>query len=211
MSLSDAERAAGLSEALPAGETILWQAKPNGRRLTHSVFHARTLLAYFLLAAVAIVALALRGGRPIGQAIAEATLLLPFALVAGALLGLIGRATARAATYTLTNRRLILHIGIAYEMTVSIPLSAINGAALRRLPRGHGDIVLTVVDAGNANYLALWPHARPGRFFPPQPMLRAIPDAEAAAEAIGDALVLFNAGGRRPAAPAPRAEEALAA
>ncbi len=32
---------------------------------------------------------------------------------------------------------------------------------------------------------------------PPQPSLRAVPDAEAACELIGEALVAFNAGGRQ--------------
>lgn len=205
MSLSPAERAAGLTAPLPPGEAILWQTKPVAGRMAASIFHLRVIAIYFAVAAIAVIASVHLQHRPVGQGIAEATLLIPFALAGFGLLALIGRMTARAATYTLTNRRLILHIGIAYEMTISVPLSAIVDASLRRGSDGGGDIAIAVRDGGGTGYVALWPHARPWRFLRPQPMLRALPDVEEAAERIGDALTLFNAGGRKPAAlrPAP--------
>lgn len=199
-SLSEAERAAGLTKPLPPAERILWQVRPAPRAMAARIFHLHGVATYFALAAAAVALAAWRGGRPPGQAIAEASLLLPFALASLGLLAILGRMTARATTYTLTNRRLILHIGIAYEMTVSVPLSAIRGAGLRRRADGSGDVVLSVKDAGGAGYVALWPHVRAWTFWRPQPMLRALPDVEAAAELIGDALVAFNAGGRATAA-----------
>ena len=63
--------------------------------------------------------------------------------------------------------------------------------------RGAGDIAFAVKDVGGLNYINLWPHARPWQFMPPQPSLRAVPDAEAACELIGEALIAFNAGGRQ--------------
>ena len=201
MSLTTAERAAGLDAPLPTGEHIVWQAKPSPRALTRGVFHLRGLGSYFIGAAIFVFILAVRS-RPIGQAIAETTLLIPFFLAALGLLSVIGRASARATTYTLTNRRMILHIGVAYEMTVSIPLSAIVNARLRRRPDGSGDIALAVGDDGGVRYLALWPHVRSWHFFKPQPMLRGLNDPATVVEAIGEALIAFNAGGRRrPSAP----------
>lgn len=200
MSLSEQERAAGLDTPLPASERIIWQGKPQPRALTRSIFHFRGLFAYAAVAA-AIVFMSAASARPVGQALAETTLLIPVFLAAFGLLALIGRATARATTYTLTNRRLILHIGIAYEMTVSVPLSAVTNAALRRRRNGSGDIALSVCDGGGIRYIALWPHARSWRFLNPQPMLRGLSDPDSVADAIGEALVAFNAGGRRRAAP----------
>lgn len=208
--LTPQERAAGLDMPLPMGERIMWQAKPQPRALTRSMFHFRGLLAYAGLAAFIVFLTAARA-RPVGQAIAETTLLIPVFLAAFGLLMLIGRATARATTYTLTNRRLILHIGIAYEMTVSVPLSAVTNASLRRRRDGSGDIALSVRDGGGVRYIALWPHARGWRFLKPQPMLRGLGDPDTVADAIGEALVAFNAGGRRAAAPAPAATPIRAA
>lgn len=196
MSLSPAERAAGLTQPLPRGEDILWQVKPDTARMARAVFRLSTVNAYSAAAAIVVAAVAIYDGRPVGQAIAEATLLLPFWLIGLGVLALLGRMTAHATTYTLTNRRLILHIGIAYEMTMSVPLSTITGAALRRGPDGTGDIALTVKDHGGTGYIALWPHARAWHIRKPQPTLRAVPDVEGASEAIGEALLQYNAGRR---------------
>ena len=203
MSLSDAERAAGLDQPLPIDERILWQAKPDARALTRSIFHLRGLAIYFGAAALVVFVAAVRT-RPIGQAIAETTLLLPFFALAYGLLALLGRASARATTYTLTNRRVILHIGIAYEMTISVPLSAVVNASLRRRPDGHGEIALKVKPGSDIRYLALWPHARAGHVMHPQPMLRGLSDPTRVCELLGEALIAFNAGGRAaPSRPEP--------
>ncbi len=203
MTLSPAERAAGLTQPLPAGEQLLWQAKPDRASFTATVFRLRLICVWLGFAAVIVFGLALRAGRPAGQAIAEVTLLIPFALAGWSLLSLIGRASAGATTYTLTDRRLILHIGVAYEMTISVPLSAVTNAALRRTHRGCGDIALSVRDSGGAGYVALWPHVRAGHFMNPQPMLRSVPDVDEVCQTIADALVAFNAGGRVFRAPEP--------
>jgi hypothetical protein len=196
MNMIDAARAAGLDTPLPAAEQILWQGKPDGRALTRSIFHFRALGIYAIVAALIVFTLAVRA-RPLGQAMAETTLLLPFFLAAFGLLSLLGRASARATTYTLTSRRVILHIGVAFEMTISVPLSAIVNAGLRRRHDGSGEIALTVSDVGGVRYIALWPHARFGHFFTPQPTLRGLADPDAVAAAIGEALIAFNARGRR--------------
>lgn len=198
--MTPAELAAGLSQPLPPAERILWQGKPDRRRLTRDTFRFRWLAGYFGVAALLLFWNAVHGGRPVGQGVAEVLLLLPAAGIAFGLLTLLGAALARASTYTLTNRRLILHLGVAMEMTISIPLSAVSGASLRRGRDGCGDIALTAKDLGGINFVALWPHARSWRVFEPQPMLRAVPDVERIAGLLGDALVAFNAGGRTRAA-----------
>lgn len=194
--MTPAERAAGLTQPLPPAEHILWQGKPDRRQMTRDTFRFRWLAGYFAAAALLLFVTALRAGRPAGQGVAEMVLLLPVAALAFGILSLMGAAMARASSYTLTNRRLILHIGVAMEMTVSVPLSAVSGASLRRGRAGCGDIALAAKDLGGINVVALWPHTRAWHVFEPQPMLRAVPDVERVAELIGDALTAFNAGGR---------------
>lgn len=196
MSLSDVERSAGLPDGLPAGEHILWQGAPDPKRLGRTVFHYRWLALYVASALCIAFAAARHGGWPIGQAVALTTLALPIIALGFGLLEVIGRMSARATTYTLTNRRLVMRIGIAFDMTVSIPLSAIRDASVRRTHGDAGDIALIVKDTGAVGYVALWPHARPGHVSPPQPMLRALPDVEQAVDAIGEALLGFNTAAR---------------
>ena len=53
---------------------------------------------------------------------------------------------ARAATYTLTDRRLIFQFGVALPMTMTIPLEKIANAALKTYRDGSGDIPLKLTE-----------------------------------------------------------------
>ncbi|MES2783700.1 MAG: photosynthetic complex putative assembly protein PuhB, partial [Pseudomonadota bacterium] len=85
----------------------------------------------------------------------------------------------RTTVYTLTNKRLVLRIGVALNKCINLPLSEIKSANLKMLPSGHGNIVLDLKGAPRLGYIMLWPHVRSLRFVTPQPTLRAIPDAQA--------------------------------
>ena len=213
--LSDAEFRAGLDKPLPAGEKILWQARPSARHMGAVVFRFR-LVAIYLAALVGItVAFFTEGGWPLGPAIAMGLLAIPAGLIGMGALALIGVLMARTSCYTLTNRRIILHIGVSFDRTISIPLSAVTNARIRpRGRKGMGDLAFEVKDVGGLNYMNLWPHARALHFMPPQPALRALPDVKEACDAIGDALVAFNTAPRPVAAPVetrvPHARPALA-
>jgi hypothetical protein len=71
-----------------------------------------------------------------------------------------------------------MRIGIVLTLTFNLPLRTIESAALRRTADGHGDLVLALRGPDRIAYLHLWPHARPWRLGRPEPMLRAVPDAE---------------------------------
>ena len=58
------------------------------------------------------------------------------------------------------------------------PLARIAGADCRDLGQGHGEIALRLDGKGRIAWAMLWPHVRPWRLKHPEPMLRAIADAE---------------------------------
>ena len=197
---SDAEFRAGLDQPLPAGERILWQSAPSVRHLGSVVFRFRLVAVYLLLLVGVATVLIRDGGWPVGQAFALGLLAVPIGLIGLGVLWVLGALMARTSCYTLTNRRIILHIGVAFDRTISIPLSAVMDASIRpRGKHGLGDIAFSVKDVGGLNYMNLWPHARSFHFMPPQPALRALADAPAACEAIGEALMAFNTAPRQPA------------
>lgn len=162
----------GLPGPLPAGEEIIWQGAPEWRTLARTAFHTRWIGAYF--AALALYGLA--SGSMLGTGIT---------VVAGAacigLLYLLAWAVAKTTVYTLTNKRIVLRIGVALTTCFNVPLKVMTGAEMRPLDAGHGDIALSI-GQGRIGYALLWPHARPWRLKDPQPMLRALPDAQAVAE-----------------------------
>lgn len=168
MSEYDHEPIRGLPGMLPPGETIVWQGSPEWRTLARSALHTRWIGGYFALLAV----LALASGSAIGAALSVAGGVFTVALLAA-----FAWAAARTTVYTLTNRRVVLRIGVALQTCINLPFSALGGADLALLGRGYGDIALAPSAAHRLGYAILWPHARPWRLRNPQPMLRSIPEA----------------------------------
>ena len=168
----DDEPIRGLPGYLPAGEEIIWQGAPEWRVLARSAFHTRWVAAYF----AALACYGLATGTVVGAGITVGA-------GAGcvALLMLLSWAIARTSVYTLTNKRVVLRIGVALNACFNVPLKQINNAEFRPLDNGHGDIALSIA-SGRIGYALLWPHARPWKLKDPQPMLRALPDAQEVAE-----------------------------
>ena len=165
----------GLPERLPATEKILWQGSPDARALARSAFHRRKLALYF----AALMALQAANVAADGASVADVLLALvwPAGLSALALLGVwtLAWLTARTAVYTVTDRRVVMRIGIVLTLTFNLPLRTIESAAMRQGSGGHGDIVLALKGPDHIAWLHLWPHARPWHLTRTQPMLRALP------------------------------------
>jgi hypothetical protein len=173
MSEYDNEPVRGLPGLLPEGEHILWQSAPDWKQLVLHALHIRFAAAYFTL----IVGWAMISGD-FGTAVGVT-------LLAASVLGIclaFAWGVGRTTLYTLTNKRIVLRIGVALNKCVNLPLSQIESADLKMLGEDHGSIVLSLKGAPRLGYLMLWPHARSLRFMRPQPMLRAIPDAREVAQ-----------------------------
>ena len=168
----------GLPERLPGDERIVWQGAPDPGVLARHAFHLRKLALYFAL--LLIWQAASLAGDGLGVIDIALGLVWPAALAVLALgsVALLAWLTARTAVYTLTDKRVVMRIGIVLTLTFNLPLRTIESAALRRTTDGHGDVVLTLRGPDRIAYLHLWPHARPWRLGRPEPMLRAVPDAE---------------------------------
>jgi Bacterial PH domain len=168
MSEYDHETVRGLPGDLPDDEHIIWQSAPDSKQLVMAALHIRLSVAYF--AAIVIWAVS-RGDM--NTAVAVSVL----GTVVVALFALFAWGVGRTTVYTLTNKRLVLRIGVALNKCINLPLSEIESANLKMLTDGHGNIVLDLKGMPRLGYIMLWPHARSLRFVRPQPMLRAIPDA----------------------------------
>lgn len=186
--MSAADLAGGLPGPLPEGETILWQGSPRPAAFARRVLHLRALLVYFAAMTLVIAGSAWSGGRTPGSVatgilgiVAAGTLLV--ALVYGFAL-LVGRTTR----YTITNRRVVMRIGVALPITLNVPFAIVASAGLSVAPDGSGDLPLALSGRGRIAYLHLWPHARPWHLSRPQPMLRCVPEAAQVAAILARAL-----------------------
>ncbi len=175
------EAAYGLPEALPKGETILWQGAPDFVDMAVRVFHLKKALVYFA------VLMGVRGsylyslGEPASTVLAGVVLVAVLGLTAIAALALLAWLTARTTAYTMTDQRMVMRIGIVLTLTFNLPFKRIKTAGLQLTSKGFGDIPLTLNGGDRIGWLNLWPHARPWKIAEPQPMLRCIPNAQAVA------------------------------
>ena len=118
----------GLPEPLPRGERLLWQGAPDWRVMAREAMHLRALAVYFG------VLLAWRGANVLsngGAALdaAQAVLwLLPLAALALAMLGALAWLVSRTALYTITDRRVVMRIGVVLTITFNLPYSKIDAA-----------------------------------------------------------------------------------
>lgn len=184
------EAAPGLPEPLPRGERLIWQGSPDWVQLAIHAFHVRKLAIYF--GAMLLLQWLYLLGDP--QAALLRPLLTSAVMASLALLLLAGTAwfTARTALYTLTDRRIVMRIGVVLTLTLNLPLKQIAGASLKPQAGGHGDIALALVGKDRIAYLNLWPHARAWQLKNPQPSLRCLPGAAAVGERIQQAWLAAN-------------------
>ena len=184
----DFEPVLGLPAPLPAGESILWQGKPDWRSLARHAMYVRLIMAWFM----GLIVWGIVFGAADGLSAYDLTLsLLRLVVLGGIAVGvfaLFAWLVARTTLYTITTRRVVMRYGIAFPMALQIPFSRVDGADLCPRSNGTGDLTLTLLPGERIAYLALWPHARPWTFARARPNLRGISDAEAVARVLARAL-----------------------
>lgn len=176
----------GLPEKLPEDEQILWQGRPQVWALTCAALNLKWVIGYFVLVWLWWAG-TLTDQISFAQALLAAAPLLAIGAVVVLLLLALGWAQAASATYTITNKRVVMRIGAALTMTLNLPYSRIARADLAVGRGGVGTIALDLTDTTKLSYLVCWPHVRPWHFRKPQPALRCIPEAARVAGLLGEA------------------------
>jgi len=178
----------GLPEPLPPGERLLWQGSPDWRVMAREALHTRMLSVYFAVLLAWRGATVLSNGGSWFDAGQAVLWLLPLAVLAIGVLSLMAWLIARTSVYTITDKRVVMRIGVVLTITFNLPHSQIESAGLRTNTDGSGDVTLLLNDADRIAYVHLWPHARPWHLKRSQPMLRALPQARAVASILSAAL-----------------------
>lgn len=193
MSLPAGERIRGIGAPLPPGEQIRWEGRPRGRALARRAFHARAVLAYGLTLGLLRALVAAAQGDPMPIVIGSIVPFLVLGVITSGISRFLGWLSARTTVYAITDRRLVLKVGMVVPSTINIPFRMIDRVQSRLYPDGTGDFAIGLGGEDRLAYFQLWPHARPWRFSRPEPMLRAVPDAAAVAQALREALTEFSA------------------
>jgi len=194
----------GLPERLPPGEKLLWQGAPDWRVLARHGFHLRAFAGYFALLLAWRVLSAAADGAGLLQAVSAAAWTLPLAALALGFVAMLAWLVGRTSLYTLTDKRLVLRIGVVLSVSFNLPLRRIESAQLLRRADGSGDIALRLHSGDRIGLLHLWPHARPWHFTRTEPLLRALPQVDAVAAVLQQALAASLQADEKLAAPVAR-------
>lgn len=177
----------GLPERPPAGETILWQGRPDTLALAREALNLNWIIGYFALLAVWRVGVS-SADYPFGEALAHAIPFVVIGAVSAGLILLIAWVQAKATVYTVTSARVAMRVGAALTITLNLPYSRIEAADLDLRKSGTGTIAFRTAGETKLSYLVLWPHVRPWHARRTQPALRCIPEAEKVARLIAEAV-----------------------
>jgi hypothetical protein len=188
MDTFEIERALDLPGPLPEGEHILWMDSPDWKSLAVRVFHLKALSIYFALILAAHAAWLIAEGGHWTAALDSSMRLVPLAAFALAGFLLMGWLIAKSTVYAITNRRVLMRIGVALSITVELPFKMIKSADIRVFRNGTGDLPLRLMGDDRIAIIHLWPHALPWSLKDTVPMLRAIPEASRVARIFGEAL-----------------------
>jgi hypothetical protein len=174
----------GIAQALPPGERLLWWGKPARGPVARHVFHTTPISLYF------VAMLALWGINRVGTEDFLRTGAVVTALSLGAvgLLWFYAHLVASTTVYAITDRRLVMKIGVALDLTLNIPLHYVQSADLKTFRDGSGQIAVALPKAQRLAYAVLWPHARAWRLRNPEPMLRGLADPASVAAILSKVL-----------------------
>ncbi len=189
----DDEPVVGLPQELPEGERILWQGRSEFSSLALTTMHIRKVAVYFAALLALRIALALKDGQALIDAVSGSIVLLVLAVVAIGLLAYYAQRAAAATMFTITNQRVVMRCGVAVSVTVNLPFAIIDAADLRLHKDGSGDISIRTDRSSRASYVLLWPMVKPFRWFDVRPVLRGIRNAESVAKTLATALADYAA------------------
>ncbi|HAT39645.1 PH domain-containing protein [Polynucleobacter necessarius] len=99
---------------------------------------------------------------------------------------------ASTAIYTITNKRVVMRIGIVLNMTFNFPLKMIESADCGVTNNGTGDVDLKLSKGCKIAIFHLWPHSRPDKWAVPHPTLRGIKNYSEVAQILVDAWTTEN-------------------
>jgi hypothetical protein len=180
----------GVPHPLPPGETLLWEGAPATRAVAAHVFHWRFLAGYFVLM---LAWWCITTRAPFASSEFAMGLFVVFALsvlVLGIAWGL-SSLVASTSWYAITSQRVVLRLGMVFPMSINVPFSVIENAAVGNFKDGTGQVLLSLGAEHRIAYIALWPHCRVFKFAQPEPLLRGLPDAAKVggilAQAVADA------------------------
>jgi Bacterial PH domain len=178
----------GLPGRLPDGEFIVWQGQPEFKTVMTRLLRARWVAAYFAIAALWSVAVGINNSESAWALLGRMTFIVVAAVILFGLMALYARAVANTSLYTLTNRRVVMRVGIAISASFNLPFKQIAGADFRVGNDGSGDVALALKSGHGLSGSVFFPHQRGGLWRKLSPQMICLADAKIVAEKLAQQL-----------------------
>lgn len=177
----------GLPQALPKNETILWQGSPDFWTIAKDIYFIRVVALYFLF----LLSVNLFEGLEAGDSARTISLSLlwmfSLSMLGIGFLAVLALCVAKTAVYTITDRRIVMRIGVVLTMTFNLPFKAIESADVLKVKKGIGSIAIKVEESSKIAIFHLWPHCRAWKINHPEPLLLGIIEVEKVAQILTQA------------------------
>ena len=177
----------GLPEKLPEAEKVIWQGSPNVWRTAKDLFYIRPVIVYFIFLVLYRIYDGVVLGNSLKVVVISTIWMIALSFICTGLLGTLAYFTAKSSVYTITNRRIVMRIGMALTLSFNLPFKEIISADFKAQKDGYGNIPLKVNSGTKIAYFHLWPHVRPMNFNHPEPMLRNIANVKEVAKLLKQA------------------------
>lgn len=183
----------GLPGRLPAGEKIVWQGRPRASLVSRRVLKLRWIAGYFAVLALWAVFAGYSDGRTAGGILFSAGVLALMGMVLIGLLEAFAWGVEKTSLYTITNKRVVMRIGVALSVTLNLPFQQIASAAVTRDRKGNGGIALALKEGHRLSWLMQWPHVRTWSMRQTEPSLICLEKVDEVATILADQLTAFAA------------------
>lgn len=190
----DHEPEPGLPERLPQGEKAIWRGRPSASRIAVEVGKVRWVAGYFLALVGWAVWAGMADGRSAAAIAFSAGVLGILAAIVIFLIELYAWAVSRTTLYTITNRRVVMRVGVGSTVAFNLPFARLASADLMTRADGTGTIAFGLEGEARVSLFHLWPHVRPRRWSRPQPALRCIANAAEVAALLVEQMKAAEAG-----------------
>jgi hypothetical protein len=180
-----------ISNAIPAGESVLWMGKPSFWGLSWHMFGIKWLFYYLIILFLAFV-LRLGAADFLTAVQYDFIPFLTSGLLAMVFLFVLSGIQARHAVYVVTEKRVIIKNGAALAFMISLPFKKIASVNQQKRNKGIGTISFELVSDKRVPFISCWPSVRPLVFKKPQPAFACIADVEAIGEILKEAMLGNN-------------------
>ncbi|MBU4527855.1 MAG: PH domain-containing protein [Hoeflea sp.] len=184
----DYEPVPGLPARLPEGEYILWQGAPSSAAVSRHVLKTRWIAGYFAVLVAWNISAGLYDGRQPSEILFSSGALAILSTIGIGLMEAFAWGVQKTTLYTITNKRIVMRIGVALSATFNLPFTRIVSADMREGKNGVGDIALTLLPGDRLSWLVFWPHVRGFRKGALMPQMICLKDVAIAGNVLAAAL-----------------------